>query len=184
MRKLLADEKKKKIVIAVLFGLVSFALNLFPITIYETEGVKITILLGVVFPLFISIVWGWKYGLLSALIGGYQSLWFLWYGDGYGVLYSVPIYILWVVCHGVLSDITRRLPSKKWFHSAFLTELIFRTFSELGFITVFTWLVAKKSTFLGCIYNSNERAKTMVGYCYCKAYSDCICFIDHNTYRY
>lgn len=141
------NEKTRKLITSVVFGLLGFAVNLIPIKILEYQGLNVNILLGFIFPLFIALVWGWKYGLISALVGGCQTMWFLWSGDGYGMLYSVPIYTLWIVWHGIMADCRRRTQSVKWYQSVYVVELFFRAFSELGFIIIFRWLVSKNPPF-------------------------------------
>ncbi len=74
-------------------------------------------------------------------------MWLLWNGDGYGLFYSVPIFMIWVVWHGIVSDIQRKKQSKRWFHSEYLAEIVFRIFSELGFLTIFSWLVSNNPPF-------------------------------------
>lgn len=65
-----------KIAISILFGFLGFVLNFhtinFPFPPYIT-----VVLIGLLFPLLITRV-GWRYGLLSALAGGCQSMWWLW----------------------------------------------------------------------------------------------------------
>jgi hypothetical protein len=36
------------------------------------------VLIGLLFPMLITLAWGWRYGLLSALAGGCQAMWWLW----------------------------------------------------------------------------------------------------------
>ena len=137
------NEKTRKTIISVIFGLFGFAINLIPIKIFEYQGLNVNILAGLIFPLFITLAWGWKYGLIAALVGGCQTMWFLWYSDGYGMLYSVPIYTLWIVWHGVIADFRRKAQFVKWYQNVYVAELFFRIFSELGFIIIFRWLVSK-----------------------------------------
>lgn len=99
---------KRKLIISILFGMIGFFLNFISIKIYEFQDIRIDILIGLFFPLVITLVWGWKYGLISAIFGGCQTMWILWYSDGYGMLYSVPIFIVWIVWHGFISDLRKR----------------------------------------------------------------------------
>ena len=132
----------KKALISVGFGVIAFYVNFHALNFSQFPQFKVSILMGLVFPLVISLAWGWRYGLLSALAGGCQSMWWLWQADGYGVLYAVPVFTLWIVWHGVWSDYRKRHKSTKWYHSMYAVELLFRIFSELGFYTVFRWLVS------------------------------------------
>ena len=131
-----------KAIISVGFGAIAFYINFHAINFFQFPQFKVSILMGLLFPLVITLAWGWRYGLLSALAGGCQSMWWLWQSDGYGFLYAVPIFTLWIVWHGVWSDYRKRHKSTKWYHSMYAVELLFRIFSELGFYTVFRWLVS------------------------------------------
>ena len=103
-------------------------------------GFDVNLLWGLLFPLLISLVWGWRYGLLSALFGGCQSMWWLWSSDGYGLFYSVPIYTLWIVWHGYWQE--KLIDAKEWYKNKYIMEIVFRIFSAVGFYTIFRFLVS------------------------------------------
>jgi PAS domain S-box-containing protein len=129
--------------LAMVFGLIGFSLNFLDIQILDSAEFKISILIGLFFPLFISLAWGWRYGLLSGLAGGCQSMWWLWQGDGWGILYAVPIFTLWIVWHGWWADVRQKNRYEyPWYQSAFAVEIAFRIVCELGFLTIFAWLVS------------------------------------------
>lgn len=130
----------RKILISVVFGLLGFVVNFYHIEMMESSHIKIAILLGLFFPLIISLAWGWRYGLLSALAGGCQSMWWSWSSDGWGLLYAVPVFTLWIVYHGWWADRTRGKYSI--LQSPFIVEIPFRIVIELGFYTIFRWLVS------------------------------------------
>nr|AAU83018.1 sensory transduction histidine kinase [uncultured archaeon GZfos26B2] len=120
-----------KITISILFGFLGFAVNFYPVDFVFYGTYKMSFLLGLVFPMLITLAWGWRYGLLSALAGGCQTMWILWTpGSGYGPFVSVPPFTLWIVWHG-------------WFlrtrYSIYLGELIFRIFNTALLYTVFRW---------------------------------------------
>lgn len=131
----------KKIIISIIFGLLGFWINFHSVRFMQFQDFQVSVLMGLLFPLMIAIFWGWKYGLLSALFGGCQSMWWLWYSDGYGILYAVPIFTLWIVWHGYWADF-RKHHEYRWYYSIYVVEIGFRIFSEFGFYTVFRWLVA------------------------------------------
>ena len=66
-----------KISISVLFGLAGFYTN-FHTLVFPFGEYTAAILIGLLFPMLITLSWGWKYGLLSALIGGCRTMWWLW----------------------------------------------------------------------------------------------------------
>jgi len=130
-----------KILISVIFGLLGFWANFYALDFVQLTHFKVSILFGLLFPLLIALSWGWRYGLLSALVGGCQSMWWLWYTDGYGFLYAVPVFTVWVVWHGFWADF-RRAQKRKWYYSQYVVEIGFRALSLLGFYTIFGWLVS------------------------------------------
>ncbi|NWH05280.1 hybrid sensor histidine kinase/response regulator [Desulfobacter latus] len=129
-----------QVTVAVIFGLIGFFVNFLDIEFLKTGDFKISILPGVFFPLIIALAWGWRYGLLCALAGGCQTMWWLWYGDGWGIFYAVPIFTLWIVWHGWWAD--RRSDSSPWYMTSFAVEIPFRIVCELGFLMLFPWLLS------------------------------------------
>jgi len=80
-----------KITISIIFGLLGFAVNFYPVDFVFYGTYRMSFLLGLIFPMLITLAWGWRYGLLSALCGGCQTMWILWMPQsGYGPLVSVP----------------------------------------------------------------------------------------------
>lgn len=121
-----------KVTISIIFGLLGFAVNFYPVDFVFYGSYRMSFLLGLLFPMLITLAWGWKYGLLSALCGGCQTMWILWMPQsGYGPLVSVPPFTLWIVWLGWFSR-TR--------HSLYLGEIIFRLFNTVLLYTVFRWV--------------------------------------------
>ncbi len=136
-----------RIFLSILFGLIGFAVNFIDIQLIDSDFFKVSILLGLLFPLLISLAWGWRYGLLSALAGGCQAMWWLWSSDGYGFLYAVPVFTLWIVWHGYWADKRKTLNTDPWYYSVFVVEIPFRILIEIGFFTIFRWLVFQNPPF-------------------------------------
>ena len=120
-----------KLIVSIIFGLLGFALNFFPADFVFYGSYRMSFLFGLVFPMLITLAWGWKYGLLSALCGGCQTMWILWLpGSGYGPFVSVPPFTLWIVWLGWFSRKGRNI---------YLGEVIFRIFNTLLLYTIFRW---------------------------------------------
>ncbi len=134
------ETRAYRVAVAVIFGLIGFGVNFLDIEFMEGAAFKISILAGLFFPLVIALAWGWRYGLLSALAGGCQAMWWLWSGDGWGILYSVPVFTLWIVWHGWWAE--QRYEGHPWYLASFAVEVPFRIVVELGFLVVFRWLVS------------------------------------------
>ncbi|GAU07410.1 hybrid sensor histidine kinase/response regulator [Desulfoplanes formicivorans] len=132
-----------RMVLAVAFGLTGFAVSFLDFQLPQTTTFSISIFMGLFFPLVIALAWGWRYGLLSALAGGCQSMWWIWHADGWGLLYTVPIFFLWIGWHGWWTTMRSRGNGHyPWYQSVFIIEIPFRIISEAGFLTLFTWLVS------------------------------------------
>ncbi len=130
-----------KIKISILMGLMGFLINLIPIDV-TINAIKFSILPGIFTALFIAQIWGLRYGLLTALFGSTQTMWLLWISDGYGIFYSVPVYTIWIIWHGYMSDKRRANTKTVLCHNKYLQEGFIRLVIELGFWTVFPLLIS------------------------------------------
>jgi signal transduction histidine kinase len=125
-------ETKYKVAISIIFGLLGFAANFYPVDFVFYGSYRMSFLLGLLLPMLITLAWGWKYGLLSALCGGCQTMWILWLpGSGYGPLVSVPPFTLWIVWLGWFSRTRRNI---------YLGETVFRLFNTALLYTLFRWV--------------------------------------------
>lgn len=115
--------RNNKALISILFGLLSLLLNLIPIELYTFRGLSINLLPGLIFPLFIAIIWGCKYSLISS-IGCIPVIYLLQSGNLW-LLFTIPVFVLWIVWHGFMSK-TRKIHGTKWYHGVYFSELIFR----------------------------------------------------------
>ena len=121
-----------KVTISVTFGLLGFAVNFYPVDFVFYGSYRMSFLFGLLFPMLITLAWGWRYGLLSALCGGCQTMWILWFPrSGYGPLVSVPPFTMWIIWLGWFSR-TR--------HNIYAGEIIFRIFNTALLYTVFRWV--------------------------------------------
>lgn len=131
-----------KISISILFGLLGFLIN-FHTIIFPFGEYTAAILFGLLFPILITISWGWKYGLLSALAGGCQTMWWLWGpSNGYAILLVVPPFTLWVVWHGIFAELRRKQKTHKWWLSIYIAEIPFRILSSINLLTLSRWAIA------------------------------------------
>ncbi len=130
-----------KVSISVLFGLAGFYTN-FHTLFFPFGEYTAAILLGLLFPMLITLSWGWKYGLLSALIGGCQTMWWLWgASNGYAIFFVVPPFTLWVVWHGIFAELRRKQKAHKWWLNIYIVEIIFRILSSVNLLTLCRWAV-------------------------------------------
>ncbi|MCD4737058.1 MAG: hypothetical protein K8R53_13525, partial [Bacteroidales bacterium] len=130
-----------KISISIIFGLLGFFFN-FHTIIFPFGGYSAAILFGLLFPMLITLSWGWRYGLLSALAGGCQSMWWLWGpSNGYAILLVVPPFTLWVVWHGIFAELRRKQKTHKWWLSMYIVEIPFRILSTINLLTLSRWAI-------------------------------------------
>ena len=123
-----------KVTVSIMLGLLGFAVNFLPVDFLFYGAYRISFLFGLLFPMLITLAWGWKYGLLSALCGGCQTMWGLWWPQSaYGVFVTVPPFTLWIVWHGWFSRTK---------HNIYIGELIFRFFNTVLLYTLFRWVFA------------------------------------------
>jgi len=130
-----------KTIISILFGLSGFALNFYSIN-FAFPPYTATVLIGLIFPMLITFAWGWKYGLLSALVGGCQSMWWIWGpSNGYATFAVVPPFTLWIVWHGFMTDYRSKQTGSKWWLSAYVAEIPFRILNSINLFTLSRWAI-------------------------------------------
>ena len=130
-----------KISVSIVLGLAGFLINFYPIN-FEFPNHRASFMLGLVFPMVVTLAWGWRYGLLSATLGmGCQTMWFLWFSGGWGPVVAVPPFTLWIVWHGWCSERYRshRLTRSDPYLNPYLVEIPFRIFNTILLYTVFRW---------------------------------------------
>jgi len=130
-----------KITISILFGLFGFVINFHGFD-YLFPPYSATILIGMLFPMLISLNWGWKYGLLSALAGGCQSIWWIWGpSNGYATFIVVPPFTLWVIWHGYFAYLRRKRKDYGWWLNKYIIEIPFRILSTINLYTLARWAI-------------------------------------------
>jgi PAS domain S-box-containing protein len=138
------DDKKitaYKVTISILFGLLGFVVNFQSINLYFPPYTA-TILIGLLFPILITLAWGWRYGLLSALAGGCQSMWWIWGpSNGYAIFFVVPPFTLWILWHGFFAKVRRQRQGNEWWLNAYVVEIPFRILSTINLYTLSRWAI-------------------------------------------
>ena len=130
-----------KIAISILFGLLGFVLNFHTINFPFPPYIAV-VLIGLLFPMLITLAWGWRYGLLSALAGGCQSMWWLWGpSNGYAIFAVVPPFTLWILWHGFFADLRNRRGGHEWWLNAYAVEIPFRILSTINLYTLARWAI-------------------------------------------
>ncbi len=133
---ILSEKKYYKLLVSVAFGLTGFIINFFPVN-FIIPPYKASLVMGLVFPMLISVSWGWKYGFVSLVLGlGGQTMWFHWLPqNGWAPFVAIPVYNLWVIWHGWSSGQKK----SKLLSNFYFSEIPFRIFNTLIIYTLFTW---------------------------------------------
>ncbi len=130
-----------KAIISIIFGLLGFIINFYTIH-FSFPPYTASVLIGLLFPLLITLAWGWKYGLISALFGGCQSMWWIWGpSNGYATFLVVPPFTLWIVWHGLFADYRKKHPDHKWWVNKYSVEVPFRVLSTINLYTLSRWAI-------------------------------------------
>ena len=130
-----------KVIVSIIFGMIGFVLNFNTIS-FAFPPYTATVLIGLLLPMLVAQAWGWKYGLLSAMSGGCQSMWWLWGpSNGYAIFAVVPPFTLWVVWHGIIAGIRKKTEKRKWWLNKYFVEIPFRILATVNLLTLTRWAV-------------------------------------------
>lgn len=131
----ITKENLYKTFISIVLGLIGLCLNIRPF-VFLLPPHEIKFMTGLVCPMIVSLRWGWRYGLLSAIFCLAFST--TWIKDG-GILSLVTVlmFILWIVWHGWCAKKFGNTGDKKW--NPYLFEIPFRLFNTLILYIIFRW---------------------------------------------
>ena len=132
---MITKEKLYKIFFSVVIGVIGLGLNIRPF-VFLLPPHEIKFMVGLVCPMIVSLRWGWKYGLLSAVFCLAFSA--VWINGGWISLITVLMFILWIVWHGWCANKFGNTGNKKW--NPYLFEIPFRLFNTLILYTIFRWV--------------------------------------------
>jgi PAS domain S-box-containing protein len=127
-----------KVIISLILGWIGFGIN-FQAVYFDFPPYQACLLPGVVFPMVVSLAWGWRYGLLSATLGlGAQTGWFLKWPHGvWEPVITIPMLSLWIVWHGWCAE------RKKSGHfpamNSYWVEIPFRICHTIVLYTLLRW---------------------------------------------
>ncbi|UCG80559.1 MAG: PAS domain S-box protein, partial [Desulfobacterales bacterium] len=123
-----------KISISIACGLMGFCLNLRPFVFLLPEH-QFIFMPGLIFPMIVSLNWGWRYGLLSATFGvGCHTL---WAKGGWESVVTFFMLVFWIAWHGWCAGRFRNTGETKW--NRYVAEIPFRIFNIIILYTIFTW---------------------------------------------
>src|SRR5664279_1996168 len=94
---------KQKILLSLLFGIISLMLSPYGFKVVSGE-IALNIPWSIIFPILISLAFGWKYALIAGLSGGAYFPILLWPNDGLANLTTAFFYLLFFVIIGLIFD--------------------------------------------------------------------------------
>lgn len=153
---------KYKFSLSVLFGILCFVLNIHPLNI-NISPYDIPLYIGLFLPVYIAILWGWKFGLLSALSGGYLSIFIFWDPEGYGTVYAFILYLLWVLWHGFGEKFSKETGETIWTNTIVL-EILFRFFMILSTLTIYPLILSFNPPFWNSSIHTLSMPPLQLGY--------------------
>ncbi len=131
---MITKENIYKIFISIVLGLIGFCLNIRPF-VFLLPPYEIKFMAGLVCPMIVSLRWGWRYGLLSAIFClAFNTMWIQ---GGQISDVTVLIFLLWVIRHGWCAKKFGNTGDKKW--NPYLVEIPFRLFNILILYIIFRW---------------------------------------------
>ncbi len=110
-----------------------------PIAVIKEGPHPVSVILGWILPLLISITWGWRAGLAAGLLGG-QFCWLLWPNNGWANVAVATVSVLWFPWHGWSAE--RRAAGGGWWWNPYLAELSFRAVYVLVLLVGYPVLLA------------------------------------------
>lgn len=128
--------RRYKLIFSISLGIMGLFYNLLNIKIFGLDNININIILGFIFPLLISLVWGWRYGLISAIIVGLPTILLLPYTDIYLNIFLVTVCVIWITYHGAMSHYRGRDIQLKWYRSMYVKEILFRSIFFIIFYVI------------------------------------------------
>jgi PAS domain S-box-containing protein len=131
----ITKEISLKIFISIISGVIGFWLSQHPF-VFLLPPYELKFIAGLVFPLIVSLEWGWRYGLVSAIFGlGAQVMGIK---GGWESVVTYFLFALWIVWHGWSAEKFRKTGKKIW--NRYAAELPFRLFNTIILYTVFRWI--------------------------------------------
>jgi len=123
-----------RLTVSVFLGAVCFAVNSFPIATHAFPTIP-GYYLGMICLMLVSQAWGWRYGLIAAIVALGGLAFIVLPGKGPDTYLLLVIYFFWIVWHGLCADRYRRTGNTLW--NAYVVEIPFRV---LASVTLFILL--------------------------------------------
>ena len=142
--KFINDSNRYKFFIALAMGLTGFLANFWPLS-FDFPPYQTDFLPGLIFPMLVALAWGWRYGLVAAMLGlGCQTPWFTQISSNdWTPILLIPLNTLWVVWHGWCAQ--QRRQGRHLALNPYIAEIPFRMGSCILMYTILRWLLSLQS---------------------------------------
>ncbi len=144
------SERNFKLILSVLSGVLCFFLSPFSIS-SQIGSSFINLPISIVFPFTISIAYGWRYGLISALSFGAFYPFLLWPEEGFGNFLTTSIYLFFFTSIGIMNQYNNEKRFDRYFVRLFLIITSFSIILFVSFIFLLNHLLQ-----LNSFYWSNQ----------------------------
>lgn len=153
----------KKTIITIIAGVATLFLSQYGIKANLGE-IQINIPWALIFPVCISMAWGWRYGLLSALFGGALYPFLLWECNGYAnITNSVLLGLfIWVVGFGFKKLKVQKSYISRW--RSWLYVLVFLAVMGLLYYYLFNFLLSFNPPFWTQIAVTHIPQNVLIGF--------------------
>ncbi|MCB1177305.1 MAG: PAS domain-containing protein, partial [Leptospiraceae bacterium] len=117
--------------ISIIAGLLCFFLSKHNIS-YQSGNFEISIPWSLLFPILISLAYGFPFSLITAIFGGALFPFYIWGGNGWANVLNFIVYTVFYMCIGIVSDYKLKSVRNK-------DKLIFSSIISLLFF-IFLWI--------------------------------------------
>lgn len=96
--------QRNKLLIAILSGLLCFVFSPYGLAIHWSNQLVINLPWSIVFPIVVSLAYGWRYALISGLSGGALFPFYIWFDNGYPDVSTTFVYLIFYILLGLVKD--------------------------------------------------------------------------------
>lgn len=153
----------KKTIISIIAGVATFFLSQYGIKANLGE-IQINIPWALIFPVCISMAWGWRYGLLSALCGGALYPFLLWGSNGYANIMNFTVLSSYIFVVGINQNL-QALNNQYHNRIRFWTYVfVFLVLIALCYFYLFNILISFNPPFWGKITINKVSENVLLGF--------------------
>ena len=160
---LLTNQKKirRKVIISISSGVLCFLLSPYSISL-ELGNTVIKIAFSLLFPIVVSLAYGWRYGFLAAISFGAFFPFYLQAGNGWANFFTTALYFLFFTTIGLTGDEKNKDNSDQYFRLGFIMFLFFLLLFILHSFLYNPLISLKSNHFINHAVDSFNRNLTLI----------------------